>query len=176
MKWFKHTCDSLDDPLIYDLMDEFGNDGYVFFFGFCELYGKEYDHIVSKNPPKYTVKLSFLHQKLKISTQKIKKILLKITVWESCFEDDKVSIFIPKFHELADNYTSYQLQSDFKEPLKKLQNRSRSRLEEDKEKNPPTPLFSNGGKDPNQTQEEILKSAQAAYQYQHEKWEKENKL
>ena len=36
MKWFKHVSDSLDDPLIYDLMTEFGSDGYLVFFGVLE--------------------------------------------------------------------------------------------------------------------------------------------
>jgi hypothetical protein len=132
MKWYKHTCDSLDDPIIFDLMEEFGLAGYVFFFGFLELYGKEYEHILSKIQPKYTVKLSFLHQKLKISVQIIKKLLPKIEGWEISFEGDKVSVFIPKFHQLADEWSSRKLGSLSGVSRETLGNRSRSRLEEEK--------------------------------------------
>ena len=42
MKWFKHISDSLDDPFIFDLLDQFGADGYLIFFGVLEIYSREF--------------------------------------------------------------------------------------------------------------------------------------
>ena len=42
MKWFKHISDSLDDPFIFELLDLFGADGYLVFFGVLEIYSREF--------------------------------------------------------------------------------------------------------------------------------------
>ena len=108
MKWFKHISDSLDDPFIFDLMTEFGCSGYVVFFGVIEIYSREF---LRENQWKLVVSLSFLHQKLRVSPHKIKKILSKIYKWDVSFNDTQVSIFIPKFTELMDEWTIRKLGS-----------------------------------------------------------------
>lgn len=111
MKWFKHISDSLDDPFIFSLMEEFGGDGYLVFFGVIEIYAREFQ---TKNDWKLTEKLSFFRHKLLISQSKFKKILSKITKWEVQYIDDKVSIFIPKFKELMDESTIKKLRENEK--------------------------------------------------------------
>ena len=78
MKWYKHISDSLDDPFIFDLMTKHGSDGYVVFFGTIEIYSREFKPELTWN---LVVSLAFLQQKLRISRNKIKKILQDITKW-----------------------------------------------------------------------------------------------
>lgn len=108
MKWYKHISDSLDDPFIFDLMTEFGCEGYVVFFGTIEIYSREF---LPEKGWKLSVSLSFLHQKLRVSSLKVKKILSKIYKWDVSYEADKVTIFIPKFTELMDEWTQRKLGS-----------------------------------------------------------------
>ena len=108
MKWYKHISDSLDDPFIFDLMSEFRSDGYVVFFGILEIYSREFS---PENQWKLVVSLSYLHQKLRVSPLKVKKILSKIYKWEINYSVNQVSIFIPKFSELMDEWTQRKLGS-----------------------------------------------------------------
>lgn len=111
MKWYKHISDSIDDPFIFSLMEEFGGDGYLVFFGVLEIYSREFK---TKDDWKLTEKLSYFRHKLLISQSKFKKILSKISKWEVAYFDDKVSIFIPKFRELLDESTLKKLRESEK--------------------------------------------------------------
>lgn len=140
MKWFKHISDSLDDPMIYSLMTEFGSDGYLVFFGVLEKYSREFS---PENGWKLVIKLSFFRGKFLISQNKIKKILHKIPKWDVAFTGNDVSIYIPKFIQLLDNYTRNtnpikqdetckSLASDWQEtcqPLKKKEERIKNKEE-----------------------------------------------
>jgi len=106
MKWFKHISDSLDDPFIFSLMEEFKADGYLVFFGILEIYAREFR---PENDWKLIEKLSFFRHKLLISRSKLKKILSKIYKWDIEINGDTVSIFIPKFKELMDESTIKKL-------------------------------------------------------------------
>ena len=108
MKWYKHIADSLDDPFIFGLMEEFGHTGYVVFFGVLEIYAREFS---VKDDWKLTEKLSFFRYKLRISCSRFKKVLLKIDKWNVEFNGDNVSIFIPKFKELMDESTLKKLRA-----------------------------------------------------------------
>ena len=71
MKWFKHISDSLDDPFIFDLIAEYGGDGYLVFFGILEILARECDGDFSQVS---TVFLSsFLSKKLQLSARKTEK-------------------------------------------------------------------------------------------------------
>jgi hypothetical protein len=111
MKWYKHISDSIDDPFIFSLMEEFRSDGYLVFFGVLEIYSREFQ---TKDDWKLTEKLSYFRHKLLISQSKFKKILSKISKWEVEYFDDKVSIFIPKFRELLDESTLKKLRESEK--------------------------------------------------------------
>jgi hypothetical protein len=108
MKWFKHISDSLDDPFIYDLLVEFGAEGYLVFFGVIEKYSREFS---PENGWKLVINPSYFRQKFLISSAKIKKILSKIHKWDIEYKDDKVIIFIPKFTELLDEWSRRKLGS-----------------------------------------------------------------
>jgi hypothetical protein len=111
MKWFKHITDSLDDPFIFELMEQFGSDGYLTFFGVVEIYAREFQ---TENDWKLTVSWNYLHKKLLVSSQKLKKILSKIHKWDINYTDTHVTIFIPKFKQLLDESTLKKLRESEK--------------------------------------------------------------
>jgi hypothetical protein len=106
MKWYKHISDSLDDPFIFDLMSKYGSDGYVVFFGTLEIYSREFK---PENGWKLVVSWSYFHQKLRISQSKVKKILSEISKWTVTDNGSTVSVFIPKFTELLDEWTQRKI-------------------------------------------------------------------
>lgn len=146
MKWYKHISDSLDDPFIFDLMTKHGSDGYVVFFGTIEIYSREFKPELSWN---LVVSLAFLQQKLRISRNKIKKILQDITKWDIKLSNDQVTIYIPKFTELLDEWTQRTIKKTREsigsesgvtpEKLETIKNKNKN-IEEDKD-NPPTPIL-----------------------------------
>lgn len=148
MKWYKHISDSLDDPFIFDLMSEFGADGYLVFFGTLEIYAREFNPIDGwclRVPRSYlrqkfqkrqeTVIIKCLeyiatHGKLesnscetriKLPTNSCetpdklptnsKKVLINSGKWDVIIEDNYVSVFIPKFKDLIDEWTQRKLGS-----------------------------------------------------------------
>lgn len=106
MKWFKHISDSLDDPFIFDLMAEHGDAGYVIFFGILEIYAREFH---PEDGWKLEISWNYLRTKLhRTRNKQIENILRSIQVknkWEIVLTDNDVSIFIPKFKELLDDWT-----------------------------------------------------------------------
>lgn len=119
MKWFKHISDSLDDPFIQDLMDEFGSDGYVVFFGTLEILSREFD---VKSPGKVTVSHNYFRRKLRLSWHKCSTILKFCEKEGRFFVSDngrKVSINCPKFKDMCDDWTNRQLRSKFEVAPKK---------------------------------------------------------
>jgi len=112
MKWFKHISDSLDDPFIFSLMEEFKSDGYLVFFGIIEIYAREFK---TKVGWKLTVTRAYLKRKLcKRQTTLVIKILKYIKnsgKWDIEFFDDKISIYIPKFKDLMDESTIKKLRA-----------------------------------------------------------------
>jgi len=112
LKWFKHISDSLDDPFIFDLIEEFGPIGYLIFFGTIELYAREF-----KPEKDWFLSISFrlLTQKLQIKRPlRVKKVFLfiqKYNNWRIKHEGTKVSIYIPKFVEFLDDTTLKKLRA-----------------------------------------------------------------
>lgn len=151
MKWYKHISDSLDDPFIFDLVDHFGGDGYLVFFGVLEIYAREY-----KPEPGWKLKVTrgYLRQKLHkrqdtIIIKCLKYIgshgrvsneftasLPRVPVlnpnstqtpselvnnsieifqnsgkWDINFNSTHITVYIPKFTELLDDWTSRLLRS-----------------------------------------------------------------
>lgn len=139
MKWFKHISDSLDDPFIFELMAEFGADGYLVFFGILEIYSREFK--VEDNW-KLSVTQSYLTQKLhKRQSTLVIKILKHIQnsgKWEIIFKENKVIIFIPKFTELIDEWSKRKLGSKSVEPPKILNTDKDIRIKNKEEDNKPT--------------------------------------
>ncbi len=105
MKWFKHLSHSLDDPFIFDLISEFGSNGYLVFFGFLEIISQEFDE---SSPGFCQVSVKFSSKKLQLSKKSIKKILefcKKRNKFDVNFEGELINIKCNKFKDLCDEYT-----------------------------------------------------------------------
>jgi len=144
MKWYKHVSTSLDDPFICDLIYQFGSDGYMVFFGTLEIYSKEFSPEIGW---KFDGNLRYFRQKFQLSNSKIKNILSKIHKWEVKIDGDSISIFIPKFKELLDNYTRNEkvitnksLASDSQETFQPIKNKE-IRLKNKEKDNTPNGVF-----------------------------------
>lgn len=114
MKWFKHMSDSLGDPFIFELIENFGGDGYLVFFGTLSLMAAEFD---IKFPGKSKFSAKFLAKNFQISDKKLGKIFDFIT------KKGKISVeccngvyFIncPKFKDICDNFTKKSLRNSAK--------------------------------------------------------------
>ena len=112
MKWYKHITTSLDDPFIFDLIDRFGGDGYLVFFGTLEIMAREFD---VNNPGICTISEGFLKKKLQLSRQKMVKILNfceKNSRIFTTFHDGNITLKCPKLKDMADEWTKTQLRSN----------------------------------------------------------------
>jgi uncharacterized phage protein (TIGR02220 family) len=113
MRWYKHKTGSHDDPDISDAWDEFGDFGYAGFFVILELYGEEFNHV--NDDGFVTISKTFLRRKLRKSWTKVELLLnfyLKNGRILSNINGSKVSIKVPNFIELSDNWTGRKLRSD----------------------------------------------------------------
>ncbi len=112
MKWFKHISNSLNDPDIHYLIEKHGANGYLVFFGTLEVYAREFKPELNW---KLVVTLSYLKQNLRQSHYKLMENCLRtiseLGRFEVDIKDGKVSIFIPKFKELMDEWTQRKLGS-----------------------------------------------------------------
>jgi hypothetical protein len=106
MKWFKHMTDDLDDPFVQGLIEEFGGDGYLVYFGTVSLLCRQQSK--ENLTGKFEFSVSFLRKKFQVSAKKLAKIYqfsetyLKL----SCrFSEKKVSVSIPKILDIADDWT-----------------------------------------------------------------------
>ncbi|MDD5772369.1 MAG: hypothetical protein PHX78_02770 [bacterium] len=117
MKWFKHISDSHNDPDLCVAREKFGDIAIIIFWFTVEIYAKEFEHyrpgsdgflkyslknftkIIGKLPKVYTKCLDFL--------QKKDRIIYKV-------EDDYIFIKIPKFIEVADEYTQKRISKEKK--------------------------------------------------------------
>ena len=126
MKWFKHSTGSLNNSFIFELVEEFGGDGYMVFFGTIELMADEFDPL---DPGRNTMSIKKLTKNLQLSRQKVTKILQfidrksrvfnqkpKITEKKSVgFYADinatHVELNCPRLKALCDDYTRRQLQN-----------------------------------------------------------------
>jgi len=105
MKWFKHISDSLDDPFVFDLINKFGGDGYLCFFGILEIMSREFD---VKTPGISQLSVRFMVVKLQLSRQKLMRIL-KFCEEKgrilSTLENDHITLNCPKLKMMCDEYT-----------------------------------------------------------------------
>jgi len=142
LKWFKHVSDSLDDPFIDELMDEFGDFGYLAFFGILEIYSREFK---IKDGWKLDTTLSFLRRKLhQPSIKRIATFLQSETLlkkWSVNIDSKRATIYIPKFTEIIDEWTKkkinafeQKLQSNSGVAPKNLPPEEEEDKEEDKER------------------------------------------
>jgi hypothetical protein len=136
LKWFKHISDSLDDPFIFDLMAQHGDAGYVIFFGILEIYAREFH---PEDQWKLNISWDYLRSKLhRTRNKQIENILRFIQVknkWEIVLTNSDVTIYIPKFRELLDDWTTRKVNKQPKNSVvttEKLQKQEEA--DKDKEK------------------------------------------
>jgi len=105
LKWYKHISDSLDDPFVFELIDRFGGDGYLVFFGTLEIMSREFD---VNSPGTCSISHRFLTKKLQLSRQKVRRILKfcdekgRILINEN---ESDITLNCPKLAKLCDEHT-----------------------------------------------------------------------
>ena len=135
MKWFKHMSNSLSDPFIEELLDEFKATGYIAWFGLIELISQDNgDNLTGK----LSVKPSYLKRKLRTSPEKLRQ------VYEYCqinaklsvrFEEKKWHFDFAKIQEIKDNHTANLQATEKRLALEKSREEKRkSRGEKEKKK------------------------------------------
>ncbi|MCK5605369.1 hypothetical protein KAR91_25990 [Candidatus Pacearchaeota archaeon] len=133
MKWFKHISVSLDDPFIQDLMDEFGSDGYLVFFGTLEMMSREFN---TESPGIVTLPHNFIRRKLRLSWHKISTIYRFCEKEGRFFVTDngrKITINCPKLKDLCDDWTKKLLRSSLEVTPPKLPPEEEVEVEEEEE-------------------------------------------
>jgi uncharacterized phage protein (TIGR02220 family) len=107
--------DSLDDPFVQRLMDEFSHAGYVAWFGLIEIIAKENGNEITGN---LTISPAYLKRKLRISQTKLQQIFGFCQTFAKLSVDFQKENWIFQFHkiqEIKDNYTK-DLQGACKKP------------------------------------------------------------
>lgn len=138
LKWFKHYTDSLDDPFIHALMDEFSHLGYAVWFGLIEIIAKENGNNITG---KLSISPTYLRRKLRTSQTKLREVFeycqsnLRLSV---TFSANKWDFDFPKIAQIKDNYTK-DLQGAGKKPSKhkEVYKEEKDTKEKRKKKNPP---------------------------------------
>jgi len=140
MKWFKHISDSLDDPFIQDLMDDFGSDGYLVFFGMLEILSREFK---VESPGKVELSRNYIRRKLRLSWHKCSTILKFCEKNRRFFiteNGDKIDINCPKLKDMCDDWTQRQLRSYSEVTPKKPRLEEEVEEEEDNNKKKKKPV------------------------------------
>ncbi len=112
MEWFKHKTASLDDPDICDFMDEFGDAGYVMFFGLLEIYGREFNKLDDSGF--LTLNLNYISRKLRKTSAKTASFLRhgatlkRFTLKDFNGKPKMVTFKISGFLDIASNWTKRQ--------------------------------------------------------------------
>ena len=112
MRWFKHEVGTMDDPDFISMIDEFGDAGYVMFFGLLEIYAKEFKDVDEDGF--LDIPLTLARRKLRKNRVKIEKFLhfcqesLKKPRFYYRLNGTRLSYKVPKFIKLASNWTVRQ--------------------------------------------------------------------
>jgi len=157
MKWFKHLSGSLNDSFIFELVEDFGGDGYMAFFGTLEIMADEFDIY---NPGVSTISIKKLTKNLQLSRQKTLKILRFCDEKAKKDPRKKVSFFVDigkthvtikcsKLAMLCDTHTSKLVRDTSKSirsdievtSSQEVRSRSRSRSKKKEKKVKDSPKF-----------------------------------
>ncbi len=155
MKWFKHLTGSIKDPMIVALIDNFGAEGYLVFFGLLDLMSEDFD---VDNPGVCTFEIKYLLRCFHIK----RKTFLKVIEFEmnykknnnktnakiyATYNGDKVTLKCDRLKDLCDEFTQKHMpkKSGLNRDSIGIDSDSLARapkdleLEEEKECTPPTP-------------------------------------
>lgn len=109
MKWFKHISDSHNDPDLNVAWDKFGDKAVILFWITLELYAKEFDKNSADKDGFIPITNWFHFQnQTRMKRKSIQNVLVFFASKNRILlkpDKDYVFIKIPKFIELADNYT-----------------------------------------------------------------------
>ena len=142
MKWFKHFSDSLDDPFIQELMNRFGHQGYVAYFGLIEIISKENGYELTGQ---LSIKPIYLKRKLRISVKKLQGIYSFCSTYTEQKDgnnqtkpklmfnssEENWQFDFPKLLEIKDNYAKDLQVSNKKVSLEEEEEGKGRRKEED---------------------------------------------
>jgi len=120
MKWFKHMVGSKDDPDLVVALDEFGPAGPHVFWTVMEFYASEFDHYRPGHDGWLKVSWTDFHRKSGVKGSKLDRIMNFLSECKTgngeglpriMWRRDKGYIWlkVPKFIELADEYTQKRL-------------------------------------------------------------------
>jgi len=119
-------------------MAQHGDAGYVIFFGILEIYAREFH---PEDEWKLTISWDYLRSKLhRTRNKQIENILRSIQIknkWDVVFNENEVTIYIPKFKELLDDWTSRKVSKKDKNSVvatEKLQYQEEADKDKDKDK------------------------------------------
>ncbi len=110
---------SNDDPDFSDAWDKFGDPAVVVFWTVLEIYGKEFS---SLNDGWLTLSIPYFERKLRRKWKNIEKILEFFQIKERIYfkrDQQDISIRIPKFIELASNWTKRTSSRPQEAPIEK---------------------------------------------------------
>ena len=130
MKWFKHLSGSLNDSFVFELIERFGGDGYLVFFGTLELMADEFD---INNPGISRFSVKKLTKNLQISVKKLKNIMNFISEKGRIiaeFDNEFVNLNCPRLKELTDIYTNRKHKENVRTNFEQTSNKLHAREEE----------------------------------------------
>lgn len=122
--------DDLDDPFVQGLIEEFGGDGYLVYFGTVSLLCRQ--QTKENLTGNFEFSVSFLRKKFQVSAKKLAKIYQFSETFRklSChFSEKKVQVSIPKILDIADDWTK-KLRSNSEVTPKILPHEVRSKKKE----------------------------------------------
>jgi len=105
MKWFKHHCSASDSRNVNHLIDEFGIQGYAWWFLLLELCAEKYD---GTGEPEFTFHRRVVQLKLRSTWTRVQLLLDSCSTrgqltWTAVGQE--INIKIPKLLEVKDNHT-----------------------------------------------------------------------
>lgn len=106
MKWFKHDSKAHNDEKLREAIHEFGPEAYAVYFITMELVSEKVDH---RKDPRISISDRVLREKLRISHQKVTKILSffdQNSMIFSNFDGKNWEINCPNLLKRLDNWTS----------------------------------------------------------------------
>lgn len=118
IKWFQHQSNSFSDLNVQPFVEEFGMEGYGFWWRTCELVaekGSNYRIKAAKNWKEYLKSVS------KFPTEKCERMWDKMAYLDLIDKKaySKGDLYQPKMKKYSDNYTKY-LKRDLKDTSKSI--------------------------------------------------------
>lgn len=115
MKWFKHQTNALSDPFIVEMIDKYGGDGYMIYFGLVEMMAEKF---TPEGGGRCTLPVSFLRKNLQISGKKLSKFLNIFSKKEKIFSKivgengDEIELYCPKLRDVASDWAKRQIREN----------------------------------------------------------------